>query len=228
MSRKWKKFGELTRKCYMDLAGLEKSLNCWDEAFEALKEAVAAERREEPEYAAELYALDEETDYEYDVQGWLEDYLDDLDMRESKEKLLEVCDELIGLFRWEEEKPSDIRFLKASALKSLGRAEEAVAFCEKWLDQEPDDYVAVAAGIYAFLEIRNMEAAEGLIRQHIHEDTECTDENDILFTAAATYYKAAGKKEEEKRIQKALDEYEEQLEELFAGFGGEDDELEFF
>ena len=213
MSRKWKKFGELTRKCYMDLAGLEKSLNCWDEAFEALKEAVAAERREEPEYAAELYALDEETDYEYDVQGWLEDYLDDLDMRESKEKLLEVCDELIGLFRWEEEKPSDIRFLKASALKSLGRAEEAVAFCEKWLDQEPDDYVAVAAGIYAFLEIRNMEAAEGLIRQHIHEDTECTDENDILFTAAATYYKAAGKKEEEKRIQKALDEYEEQLEE---------------
>ena len=37
-----------------------------------------------------------------------------------------------------------------------------------------------------------------------------------------------GKKEEEKRIQKALDEYEEQLEELFSGFGGEDDELEFF
>ena len=47
----------------------------------------------------------------HDVQGWLEDSLDDLDMRESKKKLLEVCDELIGLFRWEEEKPSDIRFL---------------------------------------------------------------------------------------------------------------------
>ena len=219
MSRKWKKFGELTGKCYMSLAGVEKSLNCWDEAFEALKEAVAAERKEEPEYAAELYELDEETDYEYDVQGWLEDYLDDLDMRESKKKLLEVCDELIGLFRWEEEKPSDIRFLKASALRDLGRAEEAAAFCEKWLAREPDDYMAVAAGIYA---------AEGLIRQHIHEDTKCTDENDILFTAAAIYYKAAGKKEEEERIQKELDEYEEELEALFAGFGGEDDELEFF
>ena len=36
-------------------------------------------------------------------------------MRESKEKLLEVCDELIGMFRWEEEKPSDIRFLKNAA-----------------------------------------------------------------------------------------------------------------
>ncbi|MCI8789202.1 MAG: hypothetical protein HFH92_08860 [Lachnospiraceae bacterium] len=64
---------------------------------------------------AELYQLDEETDYAYDIQGWLEDYLDDLDMRESKEKLLEVCDELIGMFRWEEEKPSDIRFLKNAA-----------------------------------------------------------------------------------------------------------------
>ena len=228
MSRKWKKFGELTGKCYMSLAGLEKSRNCWDEAFEALKEAVAAERKEEPEYAAELYELDEETDYEYDVQGWLEDYLDDLDMRESKEKLLEVCDELIGLFRWEEERPSDIRFLKASALRNLGRAGEAAAFCEKWLAQEPDDHVAVAAGIYAFLETRNMEAAEGLIRQHIHEDTKCTDENDILFPAAAIYYKAAGKKEEEERIQKELDDYEEELEALFDGFGGEDDELEFF
>lgn len=86
---------------------------------------------------AELYQLDEETDYAYDIQGWLEDYLDDLDMRESKEKLLEVCDELIGMFRWEEEKPSDIRFLKSAALKSLGRAEEAAAFCKKWLAEEP-------------------------------------------------------------------------------------------
>ena len=113
-------------------------------------------------------------------------------------------------------------------MRDLGRAEEAAAFCEKWLAREPDDYMAVAAGIYAFLEIRNMEAAEGLIRQHIHEDTKCTDENDILFTSAAIYYKAAGKKEEEERIQKELDEYEEELEALFAGFGGEDDELEFF
>ena len=102
------------------------------------------------------------------------------------------------------------------------------AFCEKWLAEEPDDPVAATAGIYMYLERRDMEAAERLIRQYIHEDTECTDENDILFTAAATYYKAAGKKEEEKRIQKALDEYEEQLEELFGGFGGEDDGLEFF
>lgn len=228
MSRKWKKFEELTRKCYMAMAGLEKSRNCWDEAFEALKETLDAERKEDPEYAAELYQLDDVTDYEYDVEGWLEDYLDDLDMRESKEKLLEVCNELLGLFRWGEDKPSDIRFMKVSALKNLGRAEEAEAFCEWWLGEEPDNYVAVAAEIYLLLEIRNMEAAEQLIQQHIHEDTKCTGENDVLFSAAATYYKVAGKKEEEERVQKKLDAYEEELEMLFDGFDGEDDELEFF
>ncbi|MCI8789201.1 MAG: hypothetical protein HFH92_08855 [Lachnospiraceae bacterium] len=44
MGRKWRMFVELTRKCYMAMAGLEEAYGCWDEAFEALKAAVAAER----------------------------------------------------------------------------------------------------------------------------------------------------------------------------------------
>lgn len=229
MSSKWKKFGELTRRCYMSMAGLEKRGNCWDEAFEALREALAGERMAEPEFGTELYLLDEERDYEYDIQGWLEDYLDDLDMRESRGKLLEVCNQLLELFRWEEERPSHIKSLKVSALKDLGRMEEAEAFCGKWLADDSDDSLAVAAEIYMFLERRNMEAAEKLIQAHIHEDTECTDENDVVFTAAAAYYKATGMKEEEKSVQKALDAYEEQLEKFYSGFDGiEEDELAFF
>lgn len=228
MNSKWKRFEALTGRCYMSIAGLEKGRNCWDETFDALKEAVAWARKERPGYGAELYLLDEETDYEYDVQGWLEDYLDELDMRGRKEKLLEVCDQLLELFRWEEERPSDIKALKVSALKGLGRMEEAVAFCGEWLEEDPDDPVAVATGIYMFLEIRDMEAAEKLIREHIHGDTECTDQNDVLFTAAATYYKIAGKKEEESRIQKALDAYEKEMEEFFGGFDEDEGEMEFF
>ena len=110
-NKKWKEFDKLSRKCYMQMAGLEEACGCWDQAFEALKAVVVDERGREPEYAPELYLLDEDTDYEYDVQGWLEDYLDDLDMREDKEKLLGVCDELVSMFCWEEDKPSDIRFL---------------------------------------------------------------------------------------------------------------------
>lgn len=85
-------------------------------------------------------------------------------MREEKEKLLKTCDELLKLFHWEEDKPSDIKFLKASALSSLGRKEEAVKFCKEWLAQEPDNLVAVTANVYTLLAACDMEAAEKLIR----------------------------------------------------------------
>lgn len=223
-NKKWKEFGKLTEKCYMAMGMGELNHLVWDQAFDALKETIASERSNEPEFASELYLLDEITDYEYDVQGWLEDYLDDLDMRENKEKLLSVCDELLEMFCWEEDAPSDIKFLKSSALTSLGRKDEAVEFCKGWLEEESDNLVAVTANVYALLEINDMETAERLIKQHIHEDTECTDENDILFAAAVAYYKKAGNKKEMKRLDKARDEYDNLLGKLFLGFDEDGDD----
>ena len=221
-NKKWKEFDKLSRKCYMQMAGLEEACGCWDQAFEALKAVVVDERGREPEYAPELYLLDEDTDYEYDVQGWLEDYLDDLDMREDKEKLLGVCDELVSMFCWEEDKPSDIRFLKASALGGLGRKEEAAEFCKAWLAEEPDNLMAVTANVYALLGVKDMESAEALIKEHIHEDTECGDENDILFAAAVYYYKITGNKKEMKRLDKAREEYDKLRGQLMMEFDGDD------
>lgn len=225
-NKKWKEFGKLTGTCYVDLGMGTVKHEIWDRAFEVLKEIVADGRSRQPEFAAELYLLDEITDYEYDVQGWLEDYLDDLDMRENKDKLLKVCDELLGMFSWEEDSPSDIKFLKSSALNSLGRKDEAVKFCEEWLEEEPDNLAAVSANVYALLETRDMEKAEKLIKQHIHEDTECEDENNVLFEAAVAYYKAAGNKKEMKRLDKAREEYYKSIDHLFREFGmSEDDEF---
>ena len=224
-NKKWKEFGKLTGKCYMAMGMGAQDRQVWDQTFEVLKEIITSERGADPEFAEELYLLDEITDYEYDVQGWLEDYLDDLDIRENKEKLLSVCDELLEIFCWEEDAPSDIKFLKSSALTSLGRKDEAVAFCKGWLEEEPDNLVAVTANVYALLEVNDMEMAERLIKQHIHEDTECTDENDILFAAAVAYYKKAGNKKEMKRLDKAREEYDKLLERLFLEY--DEDEEEF-
>lgn len=222
--KRWKEFGKLTAKCYLSIMESgDGELGIWDQTFEVLKGIVSNGRDKQPEYASELYLLDEETDYEYDVQGWLEDYFDDLDMRENKEKLLQVCDELLEMFCWEEDAPSDIKFLKSSALTALGRKEEAVEFCKKWLEEEPDNLVAVTANVYAFLAIRDMEMCEKLIKQHIHEDTECTDENDILFAAGVAYYKAVGNKKEMKRLDKAREEYDKLLGQLFMGLDGDDE-----
>ena len=44
--------------------------------------------------------LDEATDYKYDISEWLEDCLDEIDMREEYEVLFCMCDTLLSLFSW--------------------------------------------------------------------------------------------------------------------------------
>ena len=225
----WKTFRKLTGKCYENMAGMAGaavSPDCWDKAFEVLQDIVAEGRNERADYASELYQLDEMTDYEYDVQGWMEDYLDELDMREEKGKILKVCDTLLGMFRWKEDTPSEIKLKKAMALYGLGENAAAVDFCRHWLEKEPDNIVTVTASVYAYTANGDMKEAEELIQGHIKEDTQCTEENDILFTAAAAYYKVSGNKKAYKRIDDALEAYDKYLEEFFLG-DGEDDGFEW-
>lgn len=75
-------------------------------------------RGEDPDYAKELSDLEDDTEFVHDISGWLEDYLDELDMNQQYEKLQKVCDKLLAVFAGEEDKPSEIRFLKSSALSS--------------------------------------------------------------------------------------------------------------
>lgn len=220
-NKKWKEFEKLTEKCYANMAMAKEEPVCWHKAYGVLKEIIADGRDSAPEYAAELYQLDEDTDYSYDVQGWLEDYLDEVDMQDDNERLIEICDELLSMFQWKEDKPSDIKLIKSSAMRAAGRMDDAAEFCRQWLADDPGDLSAVTANIYADTAVGDMETAGKLIKQHIHEDTQCTEENDILFTAAAAYYRKAGNKEEEKRINQALEAYEEYLKSFFEGDDGE-------
>ena len=224
-NKKWREFERLAEECYLSMAGMGKGRECWHKAYEVLKEIRADGRSKQPDYSAELYQLDDDTDYCYDIQGWLEDYLDDVDMHEEHERLLKICDELLELFQWEEEYPSDIRFLKASALRNLGRMNDAEEFCRQWLADEPDNIVAATSAIYSSIAVRDLKGAEELIWKYLPEGTPCTEENDVLFTAAAVCYQAIGNKKEKKRIDKALEEYEKSLEEYLLG-GDDDDDVD--
>lgn len=223
---KWKEFGKLTEQCYENMIRLVKDYECWDKAFEVLQEIVADGRNERADFAPELYLLDDMTDYKYDVGGWLEDYLDELDMAEEKEKVLKVCSILLDMFQWKKEDPSEIKLKKALALRELGENTAAVEFCRHWLEEETDNVVAVTANVYAYTANGDMKEAEELIQEHIKEDTQCTEENDILFTAAAAYYKISGNEKAYKRIDDALEAYDKYLEEFILG-DGEDDGFEW-
>lgn len=200
-NKKWKQFGKLTEQCYRNMIGAEKDSSCWEKAFELLMEIVREERQKEPNCFQEVYMLDEATDYKYDISEWLEDCLDETDMREEYEVLLGMCDTLLSLFSWPDYTGSDLKFRKSSVLEALGR---------------------------------NNEAAEKLIHQFIIDESECLEENEIMFRAASKYYGAIGDKTKKKQLDKVLKEYEayvdRMIEEEWLGSdedGWEDEELPF-
>ncbi len=227
-NKKWKQFGKLTEMCYNNMIGVEKDGNCWVRAFELLMEIVREERKTNPNYASELEMLEEVTDCECDIQGWLEDCLDELDMREEHRTLLKMCDDLLDMFGWPEYTGSDIKMRKATVMAALGQKEESAEFCKKWLQKEPENIVAAAAGVYAFIEVKAFEEAEKLVERFILDKSKCTDENDIMFTAASILYQVTGKKKEKRIIDKAMKEYEKYLEDYYESFEFEDEDEEFF
>ena len=223
-SKKWRIFDRLTEKCYDNLIASEKDGSCWQQAFELLKEIIREERQENPSSMSELELVDDATDYEHDVQGWLEDCLDEMDMRKDYETLLRMCDDLLEMFGWPEYTGSDIKFLKVSALWDLGRNMEAVEYCRKWIQKEPENVVASAAGVYAFIRTKEYEEAEKLAAGFILNPTECTEENELMFTAASKLYEAMGRKKEKQQTDRAIKEYEERLEAELADFDMDDED----
>lgn len=164
-------------------------------------------------------------DYAYDISGWLDDCLDEMDMREEYENLLKMCEDLLNLFGWPEYTGSDLKLRKIFALLHLGRKEEAGYFFEKWIKKEPQNILAASAGIYVYIDTKEYEKAQKLIDTYILDPNECGVENDIIFTAASKFYEKTGNKKAKKQIDKALDEYEKYLERYFAGI--ENDEFDF-
>lgn len=232
-NKKWKAFDKLTEKCYLNMIGANKDNGCWEEAFGLLKEIILEERQKIPGFGSDLETLEDDTDYEHDIQGWLEDCLDEIEMREENKLLLDMCNDLFELFDWPEYTGSDIKFRKAYALADLGRADEASEYCREWMSSEPENIAAATAGVLAFTDAKQYEEAEKLVNRFIPAGTECFDENEIMFSAASKLYGAMGRKEEKKRIEKALEAYDEYLEEYFenADYDGADfitdDELPF-
>lgn len=223
MKKLWKKFDILTERCYSNMIGAGEEFQVWNEAFEVLLDIISAGREKNPDYAKELMDLDDSTDFSHDIEGWLEDYLDELEMRNQHDKLQKVCDKLLHLFSWVEDSPSDIRFRISSSLRAQEKTQEALDFCEKWYQEETDNLTAATALIYARLSVKDWKGAEELVEKYISEDTVCTEENDIVFTAASALYKANGDKKQERWVNRAIEQYDKELEAFCMGMDDEED-----
>ncbi len=225
LSKKWKRFSVLTDKCYANMIGTEKDSSCWKQAFDLLMEIVRDERKINPDFSKEIGLLDDETDYEYDILGWLEDCLDETDMRKQYDLLLEMCNELSMLFILTDDAGLDIKFRKSTVLRDLKKVEEAVAFCRDWYETEKDNIVAATAYVYALIDEEEYADAEKMIQIFITDFSECTEDEELMFRAASKYYDVTGNKKKKKEVDKALKEYEKIVDqELLDWIEGDDDE----
>lgn len=225
MNKLWNKFKNLTSKCYLSMIQPDIEMSVWDDAFAALVEIVKAGREKDSNYAPELYYLDDLTDYEFQIEEWLEDYLRETDMREQYDKLEGICKTLLDLFQWKEENPVNLNFRIAAALGAQGKNGEAVSFCQKWYEEDESNILSATALIYAKLGAQDVEGAGKIVEKHLPEDMVCTDENDILFAASSLFYKVSKNEAKEQQINESMEKYQKELEEYYAEHGEE--ELDF-
>ena len=101
----------------------------------------------------------------------------------------------------------------------------------KWIQKEPDNIMAATASVYAFIATQKYKQAEELVNFFIPNKEMCMDENSIMFIAVSKLYEAMGKTKEKTQVDKALEAYDEYLEEYFENLDcddWDDDDDEFW
>lgn len=169
--KNWKKLDELIGKCYLSMIGQYDDENIWNKTFDKFIACIQKEREVNVNFGIELYRIDDETDYICDISGWLEDFYDALDMDEDYERIVDVSNQLLELFSWEDESKSEVYHRKASALSRLGRHDEALRLCESWYAKEADNPVAAASLIYSYMgnkDVKNAEKIVGMVSLYAH------------------------------------------------------------
>ena len=145
MKKLWKKFHDLYSQCYLEMIQPASGLEAWNSCYSTLLEIIDRGRESDASFAPELYCLDDDTDYAHDVESWLDDYLDELDMAAQYEELEAVCRRVAAMFTWKEADPSELYFRISSALSAQGKTQEALSFCEDWYKKDSDNAVAATA-----------------------------------------------------------------------------------
>ena len=180
MKELWEKFDQLSSKAYSDRENNVQSMDNWDAGFAVLMEIVEKGRQKSRFFVRKLDQIDESTKGVHDVNGWMEDYLEELAVQEKYGQLEKVCGKLLELFDWDADS-SDIKFQMATALASQGKQQEALKYCEEWYAQDGEDVTAATALIYARIAVKDFAGAQELVDKYISADGQCTEDNVSLY-----------------------------------------------
>ena len=218
MKTLWKQYDEITLQCYIDSTKNEYSQERWDEAFRLLADIFARAKAETPEVLTDLADFEASIDYQYDISGWLTEYLDGLAEGQQFEKIVEACQYIIETFQWEKDSPAEYRYRLTAAMVAQKKVTEALVYCKVWYEQESDSPVAASALIELLTITEQFDKAEEILQKFITEETVCDVETEGLFSIASYLYERSGDEAKKASIDSRMASYAAQLEELMSKY----------
>lgn len=169
-----------------DYSGMTAS---WMEAWKEVRENLA-----EADGRLGVSGLDEAADYDYDLEGWLQDVETELYNAEEHELRLQFCREVLEAFDWEYEDDGGFKIAIGESLYALGRQEEGRSWFETWLKKEPHQVDAVNGFVMCLVSDGKLEEAFGMVERELKNQS-CTFDNDVLFLRAVKLAQILGEEE---------------------------------
>lgn len=180
----------------------------WLKAWEILKKLING-----AEMPLGISDLDEATDYEYGLEGWLQDMVMELGNAGEHEKRLRFCREVIELFSWQYEDNGGYKLAVAESLYALDHKAEVDVYLNEWLAQEPRNADAINAKSVCLEADGKDEEAYDWLEQEIG-DQSCTLDNDILFARICWLGEKLGRTDKLNYYREKYEKFQESLGEM--------------
>lgn len=203
----------------------EEVISVWMQAWELLKEKVLESKEKNQGLVPEIYEIDEATDYEYDIEGWLDDLTDELLYSGKYEERIAFSKEVIELFPWESASPVSFKQAIGEAMSASGKVQESDEWFEDWLVEEPENMLAVTSYLLCLEEREDYESSERLLAKYLNKNTVCNEENEMLFFHAGKIYERLGEYEKAERYLEKLRSHIEEVNEMMESVDWDEDDF---
>lgn len=155
--------------------------------------------------------LMEEQDYQYPIDGWLQDFEMELGNLGEHEKRLDFCHMVLDMLDWTFDDGSNFRCAIGEELYAIGNVEKGREWFENWLKKEPHNENGWSVFSWCVQEREGAEAAYRLIRKEVI-GVPCTMHNSLLFERAKLLAQHLERKEDLEWIESQLQSFSDSME----------------
>lgn len=203
----WDQWDDLVQRGYeyFGAQNTAEGIQVWNDAWKIFQSIM---ERTTKTYT--LFGLVEEMDYDYPIDGWLQDYEMELGNARKYKERIEFCQKVLAIFDWREEDDSCFQCGIGESLSGEGKIAEAYAHYEKWLKEDPQNPNGLNSFSWVLFENGDTERAYEVIRDVIW-GTACNMENSMLFMRAKQLAYDMGKQDESQWYQQKLEKFEKSL-----------------